>query len=562
MADAVPDRRPTVTGPTSSSLGGAPATGAPGGASRSALPQGLAEALLPRVVAGGRGGSVTVLAPFTGLPLVDVPLSTTDDVAEAASRARAAQVGWAAMPVARRAAVLLAFHDRVLGSMDEILDLVQLECGKARLSAVEEVGDVAQIARHHARRAARYLAPRRVPSLVPVLTTAEVRRHPLGLIGVVAPFNYPFTLSVGDALPALVAGNAVLVKPDTRTVLSALWGVAQLEAAGLPRGLVQVVVGEAEVGAAVVAAVDHVVFTGSTATGREVAAQAGRRLIGATLELGGKNPLYVADDVDVEVAAEGAVRACFAGTGQLCVSVERLYVHERVADDFQAAFVRRTRALTLGPALDFSADVGTLTSPAQLAKVTGHVTDAVARGATVLAGGRARPDLGPLFFEPTVLADVPDEAAVAREETFGPVVSIRTVRSDDEAVAAMNDTRYGLNASVWTRSVARGRALAARVEAGTVNVNDGYVTAWAAGGAPQGGVKDSGIGARHGAASIAAVTRTQTIGVQRAVHGPRWAAGLAGGGGLGFGRMYAGPGERTARLLTTMLRVSKAVHRA
>jgi succinate-semialdehyde dehydrogenase/glutarate-semialdehyde dehydrogenase len=526
---------------------------------RGADPAALARTLLPRVVAGA--GTTTVTAPFTGRPLVDVPLSGAGDVTVAASRARAAQVAWAATPVADRAAVLLSFHDRVLDRQDEILDLIQLECGKARLSAVEEVADVVQLARHYARRAARYLATRRVPAFVPVLATTEVLRHPLGLVGVVAPFNYPFTLAVGDALPALVAGNSVLLKPDTHTVLSALWGVAQLEAAGLPPGLVQVVVGDAEVGRAVVAAVDHVLFTGSTATGREVAAQAGRRLIGVTLELGGKNPLYVADDVDVEIAAEGAVRACFSGTGQLCVSAERLYVHERVADDFLAAFVRRTRALTLGPALDFTADVGSLTTAAQLATVTRHVADAVDRGATVLAGGRPRPDLGPLFHEPTVLAGVPADAAVAREETFGPVVVVHRVRSDDEAVIAMNDTAYGLNASVWTRSTARGRALAARVESGTVNVNDGYATAWAAVGAPQGGVKDSGIGARHGVASIAAVTREQTVAVQRAAFLPAW-TGRIGAAGLGPGRLYSGTGERSARLLTATLRTMKAIGRA
>jgi succinate-semialdehyde dehydrogenase / glutarate-semialdehyde dehydrogenase len=521
----------------------------------------LAGGLLARVVADGSAGTVTVTAPFTGLQLTDVPLSTPGDVDVAATRARAAQAPWAAMPVADRAAVLLRFHDRVLHRQDEILDLIQLECGKARLSAVEEMADVVQLARHYGRRAGRYLATRRIPALVPVLATTEVVRHPLGLVGVVAPFNYPFTLSVGEALPALVAGNAVLLKPDTRTVLSALWGVVQLEAAGLPPGLVQVVVGDAEVGQLVVDAVDHVLFTGSTATGREVAARAGRRLIGATLELGGKNPLYVADDVDVEIAAEGAVRACFAGTGQLCVSAERLYVHERVADEFVAAFVRRTRALRLGPALDFAVDVGSLTTSAQLATVARHVADAVDRGATVLAGGRPRPDLGPLFYEPTVLTGVPADAVVAREETFGPVVVVHRVRSDDEAVAAMNDTAYGLNASVWTRSTARGRALAGRVESGTVNVNDGYATAWAAVGAPQGGVKDSGVGARHGDASIAAVTREQTVAVQRATFLPAW-TGRVGAPGLGPGRLYSGPGEQSARLLTILLRTMKAIGRA
>ncbi len=526
------------------------------------LPPGLAERLLTRVVASGAAGVTPVTAPATGALLARVPGSAPDDVVRAAARARTAQRAWAATPVGTRAAVLARFHDLVLDRRDRALDLVQLESGKSRGSAFEEVADVAQVARHYARRAAGYLAPRRVPPLLPLVMGTQVLRHPLGLVGVIAPFNYPFTLAVGDALPALVAGNAVLLKPDSRTVLTALWGVELLEEAGLPAGLVQVVVGDGpEVGGAVVAAVDHVCFTGSTRTGREVAAAAGRRLVGVTLELGGKNPLYVADDVDVEVAAEGAVRACFSGTGQLCVSVERIYVHDAVADAFTAAFLRRTRALRLGGGLDFTADVGSLTSPAQLARVREHVADAVARGARVLAGGAARPDVGPLFHEPTVLADVPREALAAGDETFGPVVSLARVASDDEAVAAMNDTPFGLNASVWTRSLARGRALAARVEAGTVNVNDGYATAWGAVAAPQGGVKDSGVGARHGSESIAAVTRVQTVAVQRAAFAPAW-AGRLGVGGFGLGRLYSAGGARTASVMTGALRAMKALGRA
>ncbi len=571
-SDAVTQPSTVPAAPPSSGSAEAPGStrgssgrrGAGGGAA------GVAARLTSRVVAAGAAGTTATSAPATGAPLARVPLSTPDDVAEAAARARAAQRAWAATPLARRAAVLSRLHDVVLDRQDEVLDLVQLETGKSRLSAFEEVADVAQLARHYARRAGRYLAPRRVPSLFPPLTSTHVLRHPLGLVGVVAPFNYPFTLAVGDALPALVAGNAVLLKPDTQTVLTAVLGAELLEAAGLPAGLVQVVVGDAPVGAAVVGAVDHVLFTGSTATGREVAAAAGRRLVGATLELGGKNPLYVADDVDVEVAAEGAVRACFSGTGQLCVSIERVYVHEAVADAFTAAFVRRTRDLRLDAGLDYRADLGSLTSPAQLAKVTAHVADAVARGATVLAGGRARPDVGPLFHEPTVLADVPPDAAVARDETFGPVVSLHRVRSDDAAVAAMNDTPFGLNASIWTRSLARGRALAARVVAGTVNINDGYATAWGAVAAPQGGVKASGLGARHGAESILAVTRAQTVAAQRLAHGPAWAArrGAAdpasapGRLALGLGRLYAAPGERSTAIMTTALRAMKRAGRA
>jgi len=517
-------------------------------------------ALLGRIAASPAARTQTTYAPFTGGPIAAVPLSTPDDVAQAARRARAAQRPWALTPVRERAAVLLRLHDLVLASQSDVLDLIQLESGKARAGAFEEVVDIALVARHYGRRAAGYLAARRVPGLLPVLTGTTVLRHPVGVVGVIAPWNFPLALAIGDVLPALVAGNAVVLKPDTQTVLTALWGAEQLEAAGLPAGLLQVVVGDGvQIGGAVIDAVDHICFTGATATGRAVAARAGERLIGASLELGGKNPMYVTEDVDIEVAAEGAVRACFASVGQLCLSAERLYVHESVVGEFLAAFVRRLRDLSLGGALDYTADVGSLTSSAQLAKVTAHVEDALARGARVLVGGAHRPDLGPLFYEPTVLDGVPPDAALFREETFGPVVSVYRVASDDEAVAAMNDTEYGLHASVWTRSAARGRAIAARVGAGTVTVNDAYGAAWGSVAAPQGGWKASGLGARHGAAGIAQVTRAQTVAVQRGAHG---VPGLPGAGGIGFGRLYELPGAQWTRLFTRALRVMKAVGRA
>lgn len=494
------------------------------------------------------GTSTTTRAPATGALLASVPLSSPEDVAAAAVEAREAQRDWARTPVRERAALVLRLADRMLAERSEVLDLVQLESGKARLHAFEEVVDLASLARHLAVRGPRYLAPRREPGLVPGLTSVRVHHRPVGLVGVVTPWNYPLNLPLGDTLQALLAGNAVLLKPDTQTVLTALWGVARLEEAGLPAGLVHVVAGGPEVGAAVVDAVDHVAFTGSTATGRKVAEAAARRLVPVTLELGGKNALYVAEDVDVETAAEGAVRACFVGAGQVCVSVERLYVHEAVAERFTEAFVRRVRALRLGFSLDYRHDVGSLTTEAQLEKVLAHLDDAVGRGARVLAGGVHRTDLGPLFFEPTVLADLPEDAVCAREETFGPLVALRTVASDAEAVARMNDTEMGLSASIWTASERRGRALAAQVRSGMVNVNEGYAAAWSAYGAPAGGWGASGIGARHGREGLLATTRTQTVAAQRLAHR-----------GLGLRRVYELPGERTAEVLTAALRVLRAL---
>src|SRR5918911_351896 len=281
--------------------------------------------LAARVTAGRTARRVTTTAPFTGAPLAELPLSTPDDVRAAVARARSAQPGWAARGVRERAQVLLRLHDLVLARRAELLDLIQLECGKARAHAYEEVADVAINARWYARRGPGLLADVRHPGLVPGLTRGTEVRQPKGVVGVIAPWNYPFPLALSDALPALLAGNAVVLKPDTRTALTALAGAELLTEAGLPEALFGVVVGDGPVvGGALVDAVDHVCFTGSTATGRTVAARAAARLVGASLELGGKNAAYVAADADLDPAAEGTVRDCFSNAGQLCISIERL----------------------------------------------------------------------------------------------------------------------------------------------------------------------------------------------------------------------------------------------
>ncbi len=489
------------------------------------------------VVAGTGAPPTTTYAPFTGEPLAELPVSTPADVDRAYAVAREAQQRWSRVPLPDRSAVFLRLHDLLLDRQAEVLDLVQRETGKARRHALEELVDVALTARHYARGARRYLAPVRHPGLVPLLSSARELRHPKGVVGVVSPWNYPLTLAVSDSIPAFLAGNAVVHKPDTQTALTALWIRALAIEAGLPADLWQVVVGDGPVvGRAVVDGGDFVCFTGSTPVGREVAERCARRLVGCSLELGGKNPMLVLGDADLDRAAEAAVRDCFSNAGQLCVSMERLYAVDSVHDAFLDRFVERVRALRLGSELDYGPDMGSLISARQLARVQAHVEDAVAKGATVLTGGRARPDLGPYFYEPTVLTGVTEDMALCREETFGPVVSVRAVRDEDEAVARANDSAFGLNASVWTRDVRRGRAVAARVRTGTVSINETYAAVWGATRSPMGGVKDSGLGRRHGRDGILKYTEPQTVAVQR-LHGfapppsvswDTWAARLLG----------------------------------
>lgn len=474
--------------------------------------------LVRHLCVGGHAETVRAVAPFTLEPIVDIPLSNEAAVDTAFAIARQAQKQWQATTVGHRARVLLRFHDLILNRRDEGLDIVQLETGKARMHGMEELLDVAITARHYARTAASALKPQRHPGAFPVLTSAVEMRHPKGVIGVIAPWNYPLTLAVSDALAALMAGNGIVLKPDLQTTLTALWAVDLLYEAGIPEGLFGVVAGEGPVvGPMITERGDYIMFTGSTEVGRQVAARCGERLVGCSMELGGKNAMIICDDAKIGKAAEIAERACFANAGQLCISMERIYVHRSIQQQFIDAFVARVNNLKLVAEVGWGADVGSLISEHQLETVARHVDDAKAKGAVVLAGGKARPDIGPLFYEPTVLTNVSEDMNCFGEETFGPVVSIYGFDTEDEAIALANSTDYGLNASVITADVQRGREIGVRLHAGTVNVNEGYATAWATTGAPMGGFGDSGLGRRHGKEGILKYTEAQTVGTQRIV---------------------------------------------
>ncbi len=480
----------------------------------------LAPALVVRltrqVVTTGARDGLEVETPLTGTRLGAVPSCTAEDVAAAADRARVAQPAWAARGVAERAAVLRRLAALVLERQDEVLDLMQLESGKTRTHAFEEVADVALVAGYYARTAADHLGVRRREGALPLLTSTLEVRHPKGVVGIIAPWNYPLSMAITDALPALVAGNTVVLKPAQRTPFTALWIAELAREAGLPDGALAVVTGRgSQLGDPLIDAVDFVTFTGSTATGRGVAARAGQRLIGAALELGGKNAMLVLDDADLDAVVDGAIRGCFASAGQLCISIERLFVHVAVADEFTRRFVARVEDLALSASLGWDGDVGSLVAAEQLATVTRHVDDAVTRGATVLVGGEPRPEVGPYVYAPTVLTDVTEAMELFTEETFGPVVALATFDDVEDAIARANDSRYGLNASVYTGERRRGERVGVRLAAGTVNINDAYAAAWASVDAPMGGVKDSGLGRRHGREGIHKYTEVQTVATQR-----------------------------------------------
>ncbi|MYW89969.1 succinate-semialdehyde dehydrogenase (NADP(+)) [Amycolatopsis rubida] len=472
----------------------------------------------------GSGGAVWPLTEvYTGDVLVELPQSTPSDIEQAFAAARTAQAKWAATPLKQRLAVFRRAHSLFIDRARTIADLIQIESGKNRRMAIEETCDPPMIMSHYLRRAPKLLAPTRRGGPVPLVSSSTEIRVPKGVAGIIAPWNFPFATGISDAIPALLAGNAVVLKPDNKTALSPLYGVHLLEEAGLPQGLFQVVCGEGpDVGPTLIGQANYVMFTGSTATGKVIGEQAGRNLIGCCLELGGKNPMIVLPDADFADAVPGAVFGAFGNTGQICMHIERIYLPESRYEEFKEAFVAKASSLDVRAAYDFGPEMGSLVSVDHLNRVKSHVDDAVAKGATVLCGGRPRPDLGPAFFEPTILEGVTKDMLCGVTETFGPVVALHRYRTVDEAVELANDTDYGLNASVWGKDIRAASAVAARLETGNVNVNDSLATAYAAKGTPSGGVKTSGVGARHGDQGLLKYTDVQNLAVlKKPVMSPR-----------------------------------------
>lgn len=486
----------------------------------------VTESLLETLGAGSAvppgGLSIDITAPFTGETIGAVPRATADDLAPILDRAREAQVEWSKTPMRERVAILSRFHDLLIDRADIAMDLIQLEAGKARVPAFEEVYDTVAVTRYYMKTGPGLLRRKRRAVSLPGLTVAYEYSHPRGVVGSLTPWNFPFTLAISDIIPALLAGNTVVSKPDEKTPYSMLYGAALLAEAGLPEGVLQVVTGPgAEIGPTIIDGVDFIQFTGSTDVGRQVAAQAGERLIGSSMELGGKNAAIVMADADLDRTIPGIARAVYANGGQLCIAMERIYVDESISDEFTRRFVDYSRDLPLSRSFDFSSALSSMITRDHLEKVHSHVEDAVASGATLLTGGKPRPDVGPLFYEPTVLTDVDERMLLCRSETFGPVVSIYPFGDLGDAIALANDSDLGLNHSVWTRDTNRGVDVASQLKAGTVGVNDGYAATWSSYDAPMGGMKASGVGRRHGAEGLLKYTEPQTVAVQKV--GPAFA---------------------------------------
>jgi acyl-CoA reductase-like NAD-dependent aldehyde dehydrogenase len=460
------------------------------------------------------GAEIPVENPATGEILTTVPDLDAAAVAELARRARLAQPTWEAYGFEGRARVLRRMQKWVMDNSERIIDTIVSETGKTYEDAqLGEISYGGAAFGFWAKHAEEYLADERVKTSAVFVKGKKLilRYRPLGLVGVIGPWNYPLTNSFGDCVPALAAGNSVILKPSEITPLTSLLLAEGLRESGIPEDVFQVATGRGETGAALIEEVDMIMFTGSTRTGRKVAEAAGRRLIPASLELGGKDPMIVLADADLERAANVATYYSMLNSGQICISIERAYVEAPVYDEFVAKVTEKVRALRQGrpDGGPGTVEVGSMTFPPQVEIVEEHVNDALAKGARALTGGHRGTGEGH-YFEPTVLVDVDHSMKIMQEETFGPTLPIMKVRDADEAVRLANDSPYGLAGSVFSRDTEKGEKIARRVEAGAVCVNDAIIN-FAALELPMGGVKASGLGSRHGAHGIRKYCSEQAI---------------------------------------------------
>lgn len=455
--------------------------------------------------------------PPTQEELIHLPCSDHEDVAKNARKiALDAQHRWENTSIKKRKDIFIKFHDLLFEHLESFLDLIQLETAKARQNALEEVLEIAINARYYANRAQKWLKPKSSKGAIPFLTKTQIHYHAFGVVGIISPWNYPLAIPIADAIPALLAGNVVLLKPSELTPLSALFAKKLLVHAGLPSNCLQIINGYGkDLGDVLIEAADSIAFTGSTATGKIIAEKAGKALKKCSLELGGKNPLIVTDEIDVPKLCEGIIQAAYSNSGQLCVSIEEVHIPTEKYDEVKNALIVSLKDLPQGHSFDYTFKIGALVSTEHTAKVANFIEDATKAGAKVLSGGLEASNIASCTIAPTVLEGVEEPMLMRNQECFGPVISLYKYSSIEELIDKLNSSEYGLNASVWSTNITKASKIAQKLKFGTVNINEGYAAAYGSVDAPMGGMRASGIGRRHGKEGFMKYVQASTIAEQR-----------------------------------------------
>jgi succinate-semialdehyde dehydrogenase/glutarate-semialdehyde dehydrogenase len=462
--------------------------------------------------------TIPSIDPATGKILAQFERTLPSALPEFMARARAAQSAWCAVPIEQRCAFLRVLRERLMASRDALADAVVAESGKPRVEALfADIFVALDTAQYFSKNGAWLLRSERVPhhSTAAKAKSGRIVYDPVGIIGIISSWNYPLAIPMSQIIPAVVAGNAIICKTSDYTPHCGALIEKLFADAGFQENLVTVIQGGGEVGQALIdAAPDKIMFTGSVATGRRVAEACAKKLIPSVLELGGKDAMIVLADANLDVAASAAVWGSYTNCGQVCLSIERLFVEQSIEEKFLALCVEKTKKLRLGPGCDPATDVGPLIRTQHVQRMSDLVHDAVARGARVLCGGQPRPDLGPNFFEPAVIAGVSSSMKLFQEETFGPILAVQSVKDAEQAVACAKDSEFALAASVWTKDAKRGQAIATRLRAGAVMVNDA-ISYFGMAEAPHGGCGASGWGRAHGKAGLLEMVQTKYIDVDR-----------------------------------------------